>query len=73
MFCPCILPNERLQRQVYANRLVGVHERCTSLGISEDEKLGRPQRQTGLCRSHRMVDSKRITNFFPELPSATAR
>src|SRR5215831_6093428 len=40
-----ILPDQRLQWQVDADGLVGLHQRRARLGVAEHEHLGRPQRQ----------------------------
>jgi hypothetical protein len=53
-----VLPDKRLERQIDADRLCGLHQRCAGAWIAEDDDLGGSQRHSDLCRSRRVVDAR---------------
>ena len=53
-----ILERQRLQRQVDPDRLPRLHQRRAALGVAENQKLGRPQRQARLVGALGVIDAR---------------
>src|ERR1700722_15301520 len=53
-----VLPDERLEGQVDAYRLLRLHERSPRARVAEDQKLRRTQAETHLRRAPRLLDPR---------------
>jgi hypothetical protein len=53
-----ILPDQRLQRQVQADALIGLHQGRAGARVAEDQQKGRPKLQTDGRRAGGMVDAR---------------
>src|SRR3989442_13347292 len=49
-FARCVLPDEHFQRQINANRLIGLHQRSAAARVAEENDFGWSQRQSRLRR-----------------------
>ena len=52
----CVLPDQRLQRQIDRSRRRGLHQRRPAFGTAEDQQLRWPHRKADLRRLAAVVD-----------------